>query len=197
MKKTTLLITYLVAVILLWTCAALTGCMSSSKAGRQFDKDLPAAAAYCAARFPVRDSLIAGDTVFIPGKNPDISQLVDSIRKTVKPIYIDNSKSCIEAIEDVNAQRKVQEQRIAEQAGQLSRLQRLLNERRPDTILIRDTIIRENTAKVKDLEYRLISITVAADKFRSSRNSWRKACLITWGLLLAIGAGYFLKRKYL
>lgn len=155
----------------------LTGCMTPKKAVDVLSrpKNEPVLSELCAYRFPVKDSIIKGDSVI------RFDTLWETYTDTIRTdpqviIYTDSIK-----------------------------VPKLVTK----TIYVRDTIVRENTAKVAFLNSQIAElgksnrvlseknaeISQERDGYRSERN---KARLINWILYVVIGLaiGYGIKRKF-
>lgn len=156
-----------------------TGCYSSKKAKLQFNKaalNYPEIpAAYCANEFPVRDSVIK-DTV----TTTDTVLIQGSITEDTLIVRV-NDTVRITIIRDL--------------PGKVI----------TNTVHIRDTIIRENTAALKSCEIdksKLITLTEAqAADIKKYKGRAKTKGFIMWGLIaliiLVIGANVWLKSKKL
>lgn len=154
----------------------LASCTTTQKAIRQLDKDRPAAANYCADRFPVRDSISPGDTVYIPADNVDLSFLIDSLYGTLQPVR-DTLNLCPDVVAEAN-------RTILAQSRQIQQLKAQYRPCVPDTLRITGpTVYRENTARVAAQGYQIADLTAARNRYHEGRNWWRMACLITWGIV--------------
>lgn len=97
----------LLAIVLLF-CS----CNAVKKAVKTFDDNPPAAALYCADRFPVRDTVIKGDTVTTTDTVTnmlffsDTTKVLDTIRITItKPVTITRTRTVIDTIVRENTAR--------------------------------------------------------------------------------------------
>ena len=157
------------------TLLILLGCMTPKKAVDVLSrpKNEPVLAELCAYRYPVRDSIIKGDSVI----------RFDTLWETYTDTLISEPQVIIET--------KIVPKSVTK------------------WVTIRDTIVRENTAKVsvlnsqiaelsqsnRILSEKVVEISQERDGYRSERN---KARLINWILYVVIGLtiGYGIKRKF-
>lgn len=182
--------------LILLSIFILTSCTTANKAIKYMDHHPETASNYCATRYPVRDSIVKGDTIFIKANNINLSKLVDSIKLTIKPIVINTSLECADAIADANVQIDLQNKEIEQQNRLINRLKSEYRPCVPDTIKIKgDMIYRENTAKVTAQQIEIAKLQAANEKLTNQRSWWRKACLITWGLICLAAAGWWVNRK--
>jgi hypothetical protein len=188
--------TYIAGVILLLAVLILTSCTTANKAVSFMDRHPETASNYCATRYPPRDSIVKGDTIYIPAKNINYRFIVDSLKAGIRPIVIDNTMECMDAIADANAQIDLQNKEIEQQNRLINRLKSEYRPCVPDTIKIKgDVIYRENTAKVTAQQIEIAKLVAANEKLTDQRNWWRKACLITWGIICLAAAGWWVNRK--
>ncbi len=164
---------YLVIVIL---SILFAGCASQRKAEKFYKKHPVELAKKCATEFPVRDSLIKGDTIINYDTLWGLEYRTDTLIS--EPQIITETKT-------VTVPKLVTKY-----------------------VTVRDTIIRENTAKVSVLNSQIAklqdvnlkqsemigSLTTQRDEYKTQRN---KARLINWILFVVIGLsiGYGIKRK--
>lgn len=160
----------------------LQGCVSPKKAVDVLSrpKNEPVLSELCAYRYPVKDSIIKGDSVI----------RFDTIWETYTDTLISEPQVIIET--------KIVPKTVTK------------------WVTIRDTIIRENTARVAvlgsqiaklsgdnrklsekndELLQKLVQVSAERDTFKHERN---KARLINWILYVVIGLsiGYGIKRKF-
>lgn len=191
-----LIIAYIAGVLIILAVLILTACTTANKAVNYMDRHPETASNYCATRYPVRDSIVKGDTVFIKANNINLSKLVDSIKLTIKPIVISTSLECADAISDANVQINLQNHEIEQQNRLINRLKSEYRPCVPDTIKIKgDVIYRENTAKVTAQQIEIAKLQAANEKLSRQRNWWRKACLVTWGIICLAAVGWWVNRK--
>lgn len=191
-----LITAYIAGVLILLAILMLTSCTTANKAISYMDRHPETASNYCATRYPPRDSIVKGDTVYLPAKNINYRFIVDSLKAGIRPIVIDNTMECLDAIADANAQIDLQNKEIEQQNKLINRLKQEYRPCAPDTIKIKgDVIYRENTAKVTAQQIQIAKLQAANGKLTDQRNWWRKACLITWGLLCLAAAGWWVNRK--
>lgn len=163
---------YLVIITL---TVLFAGCFTPKKAVDVLSrpKNEPVAAAFCSLKYPVRDSIIKGDSVI----------RFDTLWETYTDTLISEPQVIIET--------KIVPKSVTK------------------WVTIRDTIVRENTAKVsvlnsqiaelsqsnRILSEKVVEISQERDGYRSERN---KARLINWILYVVIGLtiGYGIKRKF-
>ena len=157
---------YLIIVLL------LTSCVTPKKAVDVLSrpKNEPVAAAFCSLKYPVRDSIIKGDSVV----------RFDTLWETYTDTLISEPQVVVET--------------------------RIVPKTVTKTVVVRDTIIRENTAKVSvlnrqisvlydtnyNLTKRLEKATTERDGYREQRDDWRKKA---WLLLVIVCILYALKVK--
>jgi hypothetical protein len=188
--------TYRTGVIIFLVIYILASCTTANKAISYMDRHPETASNYCATRFPVRDSIIKGDTVYIPAKNINYRFIVDSLKSGIRPIVIDNTMECADAIADANAQVDLQNKELEQQNKLINQLKQEYRPCVPDTVKIKgDIIYRENTARVNAQQFEIAKLQASKEKQLSQRNWWRKACLITWGIICLITAGWWVNRK--
>lgn len=153
------------------------GCATQRKAEKFYKKHPVELAKKCATEFPVRDSLIKGDTIINYDTLWGLEYRVDTLIS--EPQIITETKT-------VTVPKLVTKY-----------------------VTVRDTIVRENTAKVAALNYanrelselnaktsqKLVQVSAERDTFKHERN---KARLINWILYVVIGLsiGYGIKRKF-
>jgi len=156
---------------ILFLLIILTGCATQKKADKFYAKHPELLALKCATTYPVKDSIIKGDSVI----------LFDTLWETFTDTLISEPQVIIET--------------------------KLVPKTVTKWVTIRDTIIRENTARVAvlgsqiaklneanrnlvelnaDLSQKLVRISDERDTFKHERNNAR---LLNWILILAIGLG--------
>ena len=156
---------------ILFLLIILTGCATQKKADKFYAKHPELLALKCATTYPVKDSIIKGDSVI----------LFDTLWETFTDTLISEPQVIIET--------KIVPKTVTK------------------WVTIRDTIIRENTARVAvlgsqiaklneanrnlvelnaDLSQKLVRISDERDTFKHERNNAR---LLNWILILAIGLG--------
>lgn len=153
------------------------GCATQRKAEKFYKKHPVELAKKCATEFPVRDSLIKGDTIINYDTLWELEYRVDTLIS--EPQIITETKT-------VTVPKLVTKY-----------------------VTVRDTIVRENTAKISVLnsqiaksarDIRILTektheLSQERDTFKHERN---KARLINWILYVIIGLsiGYGIKRKF-
>ena len=166
-----MIIGQLVELHFLFLLIILTGCATQKKADKFYAKHPELLALKCATTYPVKDSIIKGDSVI----------LFDTLWETFTDTLISEPQVIIET--------KIVPKTVTK------------------WVTIRDTIIRENTARVAvlgsqiaklneanrnlvelnaDLSQKLVRISDERDTFKHERNNAR---LLNWILILAIGLG--------
>lgn len=165
---------YLVIVIL---SILFAGCASQRKAEKFYKKHPVELAKKCATEFPVRDSLIKGDTIINYDTLWGLEYRTDTLIS--EPQIITETKT-------VTVPKLVTKY-----------------------VTVRDTIVRENTAKVsvlnsqiaklfdlnRNLSEKNTELTQQRDEYKSQRN---KARLINWILYVVIGLsiGIWIRKKF-
>jgi len=150
----------------------LTSCVTPKKAVNVLSrpKNEPVAAEFCATKYPVKDSIIKGDSVI----------LFDTLWETFTDTLISEPNVIIET--------------------------KLVPKTVTKTVVVRDTIIRENTAKVyvlgsqiaklneanQALNTKTHELTGERDTFKHERNKWKLRFFL---LLFGVGLAYALKVK--
>lgn len=158
-------------LLFLTVSTMVIGCATQKKAEKFYDKHPEKLADKCATEFPVKDSIIKGDSVV----------LFDTLWET----FTDTLISEPQVVTEIKTVPKIVTKWVT----------------------IRDTIIRENTARVAvlgsqiaklneanrklvesnaDLSQKLVRISDERDTFKHERNNAR---LLNWILILAIGLG--------
>jgi len=153
------------------------GCFTPKKAVDVLSrpKNEPHLSRICAERFPVKDSLIKGDTVINYDTLWGIEYRTDTLIS--EPQVITETKT-------VTVPKLVTKY-----------------------VTVRDTIVRENTAKVAALNYanrelselnaktlqKLVQVSAERDTFKHERN---KARMFNWIMLIIVGVAYVLKVKF-
>jgi len=153
----------------------LSGCVTPKKAVDVLSrpKNEPVLAELCAVRFPIKDSIIKGDSVVH----------FDTLWETFTDTLISEPQVVVET--------------------------RIVPKTVLKTVTVRDTIIRENTAKISvlgrqisilydtnyNLTKRLEKTTTERDEYKSKFN---KARLINWILYVVIGLsiGIWIRKKF-
>ena len=150
------------------------GCATQRKAEKFYKKHPVELAKKCATEFPVRDSLIKGDTIINYDTLWGLEYRVDTLIS--EPQVITETKT-------VTVPKLVTKY-----------------------LTIRDTIVRENTAKVAvlnnsnrklaeinaDLSQKLVRISAERDTFKHERNKWKLRFFL---LLFGVGLLYAAKVK--
>ncbi len=151
------------------------GCFTPKKAVDVLSrpKNEPVAAAFCSLKYPVRDSIIKGDSVV----------RFDTLWGLVTDTLISEPQVIIET--------------------------KYVPKTVTKTITVRDTIVRENTAKVSVLNSQIAKsardiriLTEKTHELSQERDTFKherdKARLINWILYVVIGLtiGYSIKRKF-
>lgn len=152
------------------------GCATQRKAEKFYKKHPVELAKKCATEFPVRDSLIKGDTIINYDTLWGLEYRTDTLIS--EPQIITETKT-------VTVPKLVTKY-----------------------VTVRDTIVRENTAKVSVLNSQIAKLyeynrqqTELAAKYLQERDEYKaqrnKARLINWILFVVIGlsTGYGIKRK--
>ena len=150
----------------------LTSCVTPKKAVDVLSrpKNEPVAAEFCATKYPVKDSIIKGDSVI----------RFDTLWETFTDTLISEPNVIIET--------------------------KLVPKTVTKTVVVRDTIIRENTAKVYALGSQIAKLNEAnqalntktheltgeRDTFKHERNKWKLRFFL---LLFGVGLAYALKVK--
>ena len=153
---------------------AISGCVTPKKAVDVLSrpKNEPTAAAFCSLKYPVRDSIIKGDSVV----------RFDTLWETYTDTLISEPQVLIYT--------------------DTVRVPKLVTK----TITVRDTIVRENTAKVAvlnnsnrelseknaDLSHKLVQVSAERDTFKHERNKWKLRFFL---LLFGVGLLYAAKVK--
>lgn len=160
----------LIFYFLLFLTVSVIGCATQRKAEKFYDKHPEKLAEKCATEFPVKDSIIKGDSVI----------LFDTLWET----FTDTLISEPQVVTEIKTVPKIVTK----------------------TVVVRDTIIRENTAKVAVLSSQIAKLNEAnrvlsekthelsqeRDTFKHERNKWRlRFFLLLFGVVLA----YALKVK--
>lgn len=155
---------YLVLLVIFGSCA------TQRKAEKFYDKHPEKLAEKCATEFPVKDSIIKGDSVI----------LFDTLWET----FTDTLISEPQVVTEIKTVPKIVTK----------------------TVVVRDTIIRENTAKVSVLGSQIAKLNEAnqalntktheltgeRDTFKHERNKWKLRFFL---LLFGVGLAYALKVK--
>ena len=150
----------------------LSGCVSPKKAVDVLSrpKNEPVAAEFCAAKYPVKDSIIKGDSIVH----------FDTLWETYTDTLISEPQVIIET--------------------------KLVPKTVLKTVTVRDTIIRENTAKISVLGRQIsilydtnYNLTKRLEKTTTERNDFKKASdkwkLRFFLLLFGVGLAYAAKVK--
>lgn len=162
------------AIIL--TIIAFNACNPQKKLHKAIDelnKHPIESAKYCADKYPIKDSIVKGDTITVT------DTLWGIVTDTVTDVY--NDTVFVTKFQD-----------------------RVINKTRT----IRDTIYRENTARIKELEQRYLNCegkyqalflkheqaVKQAAEYKKERNKWQ---LYFWLLVAAIGGYTFLRIRKL
>ena len=158
---------------ILFLLIILTGCATQKKADKFYAKHPELLALKCATTYPVKDSIIKGDSVI----------LFDTLWETFTDTLISEPQVIIET--------KIVPKTVTK------------------WVTIRDTIIRENTARVAvigsqiaklneanrnlvelnaDLSQKLVRISDERDTFKHERNKWRlRFFLLLFGVTILYG----------
>ena len=151
------------------------GCATQRKAEKFYKKHPVELAKKCATEFPVRDSLIKGDTIINYDTLWGLEYRTDTLIS--EPKIITETKT-------VTVPKLVTKY-----------------------VTVRDTIVRENTAKVAALNYanrelselnaktsqKLVQVSAERDTFKHERNKWKLRFFL---LLFGIGLAYAAKVKF-
>jgi len=156
----------LIFYFLLFLTVSVIGCATQRKAEKFYDKHPEKLAEKCATEFPVKDSIIKGDSVF----------LFDTLWET----FTDTLISEPQVVTEIKTVPKIVTK----------------------TVVVRDTIIRENTAKVAVLSSQIAKLNEAnrvlsekthelsqeRDTFKHERNKWRlRFFLLLFGVTILYG----------
>lgn len=151
---------------LLFLTVSVIGCATQRKAEKFYDKHPEKLAEKCATEFPVKDSIIKGDSVI----------LFDTLWET----FTDTLISEPQVVTEIKTVPKIVTK----------------------TVVVRDTIIRENTAKVAVLSSQIAKLNEAnrvlsekthelsqeRDTFKHERNKWRlRFFLLLFGVTILYG----------
>jgi len=151
---------------LLFLTVSVIGCATQRKAEKFYDKHPEKLAEKCATEFPVKDSIIKGDSVV----------LFDTLWET----FTDTLISEPQVVTEIKTVPKIVTK----------------------TVVVRDTIIRENTAKVAVLSSQIAKLNEAnrvlsekthelsqeRDTFKHERNKWRlRFFLLLFGVTILYG----------
>lgn len=160
---------------ILYIACLFVSCNPVKKAIQTMDEHKPAAALYCADRFPVHDSVIVKDSVrydttYLPGDSIIFTR-PDSIGGISIDTTIPYKKIC-------------------------PPLKIITKTVYHDSLIIRKDIASETalTYSVKQKDLKILELTDAYEEMKGGRGWWRIACLITWGLL---GLGLAVKLRKL
>lgn len=151
------------------------GCATQRKAEKFYKKHPVELAKKCATEFPVRDSLIKGDTIINYDTLWGLEYRTDTLIS--EPKIITETKT-------VTVPKLVTKY-----------------------VTVRDTIVRENTAKVAALNYanrelselnaktsqKLVQVSAERDTFKHERNKWKLRFFL---LLFGVGLAYAAKVKF-
>ncbi len=157
-------------LLFLTVSTMVIGCATQKKAEKFYDKHPEKLADKCATEFPVKDSIIKGDSVV----------RFDTLWETYTDTLILEPQVIIET--------KIVPKTVTK------------------WVTIRDTIVRENTAKVAvlnnsnrklseinaDLSQKLVRISAERDTFKHERNKWKLRFFL---LLFGVGLLYAAKVK--
>ncbi len=150
-----------VVIILALTMMALGlfGCATQKKAEKYYKKHPVELAKECSEKFPVRDSLIAGDSVFVYDTLWGIETYTDTLI---------SEPQVITEVKTVTVPKVITK-----------------------TVTVRDTLVRENTAKVYVLNNENAKLTKEKEKLSESltemtdaRDYWRTRFFILLGLVV-------------
>jgi len=156
----------LIFYFLLFLTVSVIGCATQRKAEKFYDKHPEKLAEKCATEFPVKDSIIKGDSVI----------LFDTLWET----FTDTLISEPQVVTEIKTVPKIVTK----------------------TVVVRDTIIRENTAKVAVLSSQIAKLNEAnrvlsekthelsqeRDTFKHERNKWRlRFFLLLFGVTILYG----------
>ena len=151
---------------LLFLTVSVIGCATQRKAEKFYDKHPEKLAEKCATEFPVKDSIIKGDSVI----------LFDTLWET----FTDTLISEPQVVTEIKTVPKIVTK----------------------TVVVRDTIIRENTAKVAVLSSQIAKLNEAnrvlsekthelsqeRDTFKHEMNKWRlRFFLLLFGVTILYG----------
>ena len=154
---------------LVWVCIGLIfiymlfGCNPLKKAQQTFDANKPAAAEYCADRFPVKDSLIKGDTLV-----------------TTDTVYFKEYENVITV--DTFRTAPITNTRI------ITKTIRIV-----DTVIRRDNareqVLANQVRQCNDLQIELVNkntrLSEQVDEIKGKRDKWRIRFFILLGLTIA------------
>lgn len=157
-------------LVILTITVIFAGCFTPKKAVDVLSrpKNEPVASAFCSLKYPVRDSIIKGDSMI----------RFDTLWETYTDTLISEPQVIIET--------KIVPKSVTK------------------WVTIRDTIVRENTAKVSVLNFRianlerdtsvlnskLVQVSAERDTFKQERNKWK-----LWFFLLLFGVGLLYAAK--
>lgn len=153
--------------------AVFTRCSPVKKAIETFDKHPDAAAEYCADRFPVKDSLIKGDTVTTIDTSYEMLFITDTVR-TLDTVRITITKPVT-----VTKTRIITDTVIRENTARVTAL---------------NNQVEACQVTVNDRDARITRLQADYDGMKAKRNKWR---LWLWIAVGAVGAYTALKIKKL
>ncbi|HYH14639.1 MAG TPA: hypothetical protein VD794_05450 [Flavisolibacter sp.] len=183
-------------IYLLLACLVLVSCSEvrkTQKAITQLQKHPDKLAELCANEFPNVDSVGETDTVFIRANNPDLSPKIDSLSSYIDSLRNNALNDSLEASHSKEDCQKV----VSRQAAQIKTLSKQAGQLKtiyvpcvPDTLKLQTTVYRENTAKVTDLNNKLIKAQneLASTKEKLGNRTWS-----LWIIIILI-AGYIALR---
>ncbi len=157
---------------LLITCLLLSSCVTYKKAANYLN-DTEQGAMYCAANFPVKDSIAPVQIVISPANNKDYQKNIDSLNWSIfmlkglnEEILKDTGRCC----EVVRSYAPV----IDSLSNMAVRFKYIYLPCVPDTIEIKTTVYRRDTAKEMESSARALASQREAD-------FWQKVALVLAG----------------
>ena len=153
---------------------------------------------FCAKVYPPKDSLGKPVIQYLPANNQNYTSKIDSLSQALKEAEIRSSADTSEIGKKYRGE-------IGKLKVQVDALRKAYKPCEPDTLYVTNTVYRENTARVKDLELKLASkskdydaMVVERDKWNDSANK-RLYWLLGLGVLIVVylGLKFWIKIPFL
>lgn len=171
------------------TAFLLFSCTTQRKAVNYFNANEDVAAAYCAVKFPPKDSIVTHIDTVLKASNPDYTKVIDSLNNALGAISEGATADSLLASTDLKACQLV----VQKQSQTIKRLRRLVADIKgeyqpckPDTILKQVDRYISNTAKEKVLELQLQASQKETDRYKGKYGFWLKAAIAGWLLFILL-----------
>ena len=134
----------------------------------------------CSTLYPPKDSVGKPTIQYLPANNQNYTSKIDSLSEALKEAEIRSSADTSEIGKKYRGE-------IGRLKAQVDALRKAYKPCEPDTLYVTNTVYRENTARVKDLELKLASVTKDYNEMEVDRDKWKEIAQTRLYWLLGLG----------